>query len=353
MLGQLSTPSVYAAQFFIGGAAPFLGPTVTAITLGITGARAFDKQFGKNQAFNSAGNVCTALLIAYVSYRFGYRSIFLVAIFVSIPALLSLFAIDARQINYAEARGAGHNHQVQVPGLSALRKDSVLLYFLLAVLLFHLANAAMLPDLGEMLSRHNPKTAAPFIMSACVIVTQLVITISAAWVGKRAALQGRKALLLVGFGVLPIRGVLCTVTQVPAALIAIQILDGVANSIFVIVSILVIKDRTERTGRSNLASGTLATTVGIGAALSNTIGDTLIQRLVKTAIEKLLRNRSGGNCPGHLGERNPRSEPSLSSTDHADAATPQLTMAIRKRNTLARSVSRSGLFPLHLICGLK
>jgi MFS family permease len=115
-------------------------------------------------------------------------------------------------------------------------------------------------------------------MSACVIVTQLVIAISAAWIGKRVALRGRKPLLLVGFGVLPVRGILYTLTHIPAVLIAIQILDGVANSIFGIVSILIIKDRTEGTGRFNLASGALATMVGIGAALSNTVGGTLIQR---------------------------------------------------------------------------
>ena len=66
----------------------------------------------------------------------------------------------------------------------------MLLGFLLAAFAFHLANAAMLPQLGEMLSKGNPKAAAPF-MSACVIVTQLVITISAAWIAKRAAANGR------------------------------------------------------------------------------------------------------------------------------------------------------------------
>jgi predicted MFS family arabinose efflux permease len=60
-------------------------------------------------------------------------------------------------------------------------------------------------------------------------------------------------------------------------LIAIQTLDGVANAIFVIVSILVIKDRTQGTGRFNIAAGALATMVGIGAATSNAIGGTLIQ----------------------------------------------------------------------------
>jgi len=44
-----SVLSVYGAQFLIGGATPFLLPTVTAITLGIVGAQAFDKQFGKTK----------------------------------------------------------------------------------------------------------------------------------------------------------------------------------------------------------------------------------------------------------------------------------------------------------------
>jgi MFS family permease len=84
--------------------------------------------------------------------------------------------------------------------------------------------------------------------------------------------------LLIGFGVLPIRGILYTLTHATGALIGIQLLDGVANSIFVIVSILVIKDLTEGTGRFNLAAGALATMVGIGAALSNAMGGLLIQR---------------------------------------------------------------------------
>jgi MFS family permease len=158
----------------------------------------------------------------------------------------------------------------------SLLQDRVLVLFLASAFLFHLANAAMLPQLGEMLSKSNPKTAASF-MSACIIVTQLVITFTAAWIGKRAAARGRKPLLLAGFGVLPIRGVLYTLTHAAGLLIAIQILDGIANAVFVIVSILVIKDRTQGTGRFNIAAGALATMVGVGAASSNAIGGMLIQ----------------------------------------------------------------------------
>jgi MFS family permease len=62
------------------------------------------------------------------------------------------------------------------------------------------------------------------------------------------------------------------------SLIAIrQILDGVANAIFGVVSILVVADRTRATGRFNLVQGSLATAVGLDAALSTTFGGKLIQ----------------------------------------------------------------------------
>jgi MFS family permease len=279
LMGHLSPLRAYSAQFLIGSSGPFLGPTVAAITLGIVGAAAFDKQFGRNQAFNSAGNVFTALVVAYVSDQFGYRAIFVVAALLALPAAVSLFFIDARQIDYARARGAiQEQDKVKAENWSALFKDRILIYFLATAFLFHLANAAMLPELGEMLSKDNLKEAAPF-MAACIVVTQIVIAISAAWIGRRAAAKGRKPLLLLGFGVLPIRGILYTLTHAVGALIALQTLDGVANAIFGIVSILVIKDRTQGTGRFNVAAGALATMVGIGAALSTTIGGVLIQHL--------------------------------------------------------------------------
>src|SRR6202012_2486953 len=120
------------------------------------------------------------------------------------------------------------------------------------------------------------KAAAPF-MGACVAITQVVMLCTAAYIGRFANHRGRKGILLFGFAVLPIRAVLYTVFHAVSALLAVQILDGVANSIFGVVSILVIADRTRATGRFNLAQGTLATAVGFGAALSTSFGGKIIQ----------------------------------------------------------------------------
>ncbi len=273
--------AVYTSQVLIGGAGPFLGPTLAAVTMGIVGVTFFDRQFGKNQSFNSAGNVACALLIAGVSHLFGNRAIFITAAVLTIPTVLAIRAIKSKDIDYDLARGGAKQVDgIEVPTRASVLKtlfgDRVLLVFLVCAFLFHFANAAMLPQLGEMLSHGARSTAAPF-MSACIIVTQVVIMCFAPAIGRFANLHGRKPLLMVGFGVLPIRALLYTLTHNTESLIAIQILDGVANAIFGVVSILVVADRTRATGRFNLVQGSLATAVGIGAALSTTFGGKLIQ----------------------------------------------------------------------------
>ncbi|MGA3226791.1 MAG: MFS transporter [Acidobacteriaceae bacterium] len=273
--------AVYTSQVLIGGAAPFLGPTLAAVTMGIVGVTFFDRQFGKNQSFNSAGNVACALLIAGMSHLFGNRAIFITAAVLTIPTVLAIRAIKSKDINYDLARGGakqidGKEIPARASVLGTLLGDRVLLVFLACAFLFHFANAAMLPQLGEMLSHGARATAAPF-MSACIIVTQVVIMCFAPAIGRFANLHGRKPILLLGFGVLPIRALLYTLTHNTESLIAIQLLDGVANAIFGVVSILVVADRTRATGRFNLVQGSLATAVGVGAALSTTFGGKLIQ----------------------------------------------------------------------------
>ncbi len=273
--------AVYTSQVLIGGAGPFLGPTLAAITMGIVGVTFFDRQFGKNQSFNSAGNVACALLIAGVSHQFGNRAIFITAALLTIPTVLAISMVKSSDIDYDLARGGMSQVEgKKVPARASLRKtllrDRTLTIFLACAFLFHFANAAMLPQLGEMLSHGARSTAAPF-MSACVIVTQVVIMCFAPAIGRFASLRGRKPLLMLGFGVLPIRAVLYTLTHNTESLIAIQLLDGVANAIFGVVSILVVADRTRATGRFNLVQGSLATAVGLGAALSTAFGGKMIQ----------------------------------------------------------------------------
>jgi MFS family permease len=279
LLGWRTTlPVVLSAQVILAIAGLFVGPVLAAIALGIVGPAGFDQQLGKNQSFSAAGNVVTALLMAGVSYWAGIRDIFFCSAVLTVPTLICLSRIRSSDVDPRLARGAAAETIDHNAGIfRVLLQDRVLLVFFLCAALFHLSNAAMLPELGEMVARGHAR-AAGSLMSACVIVTQLVIAVAAAGTGRLAMRVGRRPLLLTGFGALVVRGWLYTVVRGDTALIAVQLLDGVANVIFGVVSVLVVADRTRGTGRFNLALGALGTFVGIGAALSTTYGGFLIQR---------------------------------------------------------------------------
>jgi MFS family permease len=269
---------VMVAQTLIGVSSSLFGPTVVAISLGLVGRELFDRRQGRNQTFNSAGNVVAAVSMGLLGYFLSNRAIFFFVVAFTIPTLASLATIRSREIDYEVARGANDGKQrPKAPGIFTLFKDRPLVIFLICAVLFHFANAAMLPLLGEMLSKGHGRASMMF-MSACVVTTQTVVTFLAAWSGIKAGQWGRKPLLLIAFGVLPIRGILYTLTSSTSLLVGIQVLDGVGAAIFGVVSVLVIADLTRGTRRFNLTCGAVTTAVGIGAALSQSIAGGIVHR---------------------------------------------------------------------------
>jgi predicted MFS family arabinose efflux permease len=259
---------VVVAQMLIGGTSSVFIPAIAAISLGIVGHKLFDRRQGRNQTFNSAGNVVAAVSMGLIGYFISNRGIFFFVVAFAIPTLLALWFIRPQEIDYDLARGAkGGADDGKASQLVKLLQDRRLLIFLVCAVMFHFANAAMLPLLGEMLAKGQGRSSMMF-MSACVITTQLVVVLLATWVGRTAGKWGRKPLLLIAFGVMPVRGVLYTLTHDTTALVAIQILDGIGAAIFGIVSILVIADLTQGTGRFNLTQGAIGAAVGTGASLS-------------------------------------------------------------------------------------
>jgi MFS family permease len=268
--------SVMSAQALVGATSSVFIPAICAISLGIVGHRMFDARQGRNQSFNSAGNVVAAVSMGLLGYLVSNRSIFFFVVICTLPTLLSLSQIRADEINYERARGAGKSDDGGQPvGAAALLKDRPLVIFLVCAVMFHFANAAILPLLGEMLAKGHGRSSMMF-MSACVVTTQFTITMIAPWSGRKAGSWGRKPLLLIAFGALPVRAVLYTLTSNTIALVAIQVLDGVGAGIFGVVSVLVIADLTKGSGRFNVTLGAIATAVGIGAALSQTIAGAIV-----------------------------------------------------------------------------
>jgi len=103
------------------------------------------------------------LLVAYGSYQFGLSRDFRRSCLARHSCCPSLFGIDAQTDRLRPAPGGAIQKEgkINTEGWSALLKDRILVYFLATAFLFHLANAAMLPELGEMLFERQSEGSGP------------------------------------------------------------------------------------------------------------------------------------------------------------------------------------------------
>ncbi|MBP9727017.1 MAG: MFS transporter [Gammaproteobacteria bacterium] len=269
--------SIVSFQALMGVASAFIGPAIAGITLGVVGPSYFSRQVGKNEAYNHLGNIFAALIAGGLGYFFSTGVVFYLTTFTALMALVSMYFIKREDIDNQLARGftKENNNNQPVSGFSILFKSKTLLLFTLSIFLFHFANAAMLPLLGQSLAGKDEHIATLF-MSASIIVAQLVMVPAAIFVGKKANSWGRKKIFLIAFAVLPIRGLLYTFSDNPFYLVSVQMLDGVAAGIFGALFLIVIADLTEGTGRFNVTQGAVSTFMGIGAALSSTVAGGIV-----------------------------------------------------------------------------
>jgi MFS family permease len=256
-----SFPLVLAALVLQGITGGFLGLSIVAISLGLVGHAALGERLGRNQRFASTGGVVAAGLMGLIGYFLSYRAIFLAAAALVLPLLFALGRIRASDIHFGRACGVPDHHGPDAPPRARHRSvwtNRSLLTFAGCVFLFQMANASMLPLAGEALV-YSKVSFSSFIVSALVIVPQVIVALMAPWVGSRAKTWGRRPLLLVGFAALPVRALLFAWTTNPIVLIAAQVLDGVSGATLGVLTALVVADLTRRTGRFNLAQGFVGT----------------------------------------------------------------------------------------------
>lgn len=290
MVVKTTMSVIVVGQSLIGAAAAVIAPAVAAITLGLVGHRQLDRRVGRNESFNHAGNVLAAALAGLLGHYVGREFIFYLVAAMAAASLIAVFAVREDEIDHKLARGAldgAANVEAtdraagdttarrdratvdapHVSGIGAVLSDRRVLAFAVAVVLFHFANAAMLPLVGQLLS-DGKQTGASLYMSACIITAQFVMIPVAVWSGRAAHAWGRKVVFLVAFFVLPVRGALYTLSGNPYFLVSVQLLDGIAAGIFGVVTLIMIADLTRGTGRFNLVQGAIGTATGIGASLS-------------------------------------------------------------------------------------
>jgi MFS family permease len=274
---------VAVSQATAHAAGVVFGPALAAVTLGIFGHGAFTKRIGRNEGFNHAGNAFAAATAGALAYLWGPRVVFYLLAFMAIASSVSVLAIPKRSIDHNLARGLddAKSHDATATaddrpsGLTVLLTCRPLLVFAGCAIMFHFANAAMLPLVGQKLALQD-KNLGTSLMSACIVAAQIVMVPMAMLVGAKADAWGRKPLFLVALSVLTIRGCLYPLSDNPYWLVGVQLLDGVGAGIYGAVFPVIVADLMRGTGRFNVAQGAIITAQGIGAALSTTLAGIVV-----------------------------------------------------------------------------
>jgi MFS family permease len=258
-----------AASAILSLAGDAFVPAVAALTLGLVTKDALARRLGRNSAFDHGGNIAIALVAGGVGYLFSQRVVFLMVPLFAALTSAAVLTIPPGAVDHDRARDLGRDGDDggAAQGYSVLFRTRPLLIFAACALLWNFANAPLLPLVGQKLALQFPKEATA-MLSFCMVAAQGVMLPIAILVGRNADRLGRWPIFFIAFAVLPIRAALYTLSDNAFWLLGIQLLDGVGAGIYEALTPLVVADIMRGTGRYNLAQGAIATTQGVGAAIS-------------------------------------------------------------------------------------
>lgn len=281
--------AVAVAQAVNGIAAAALLPAIAGLTLGLVGPAGFDRQLGRNEAFNHAGNILAAVLAGVLGWWFGLPAVFALLGAMAVLGALSVLAIPADAIDHEAARGGGAAPAGAGKGRESKGRESIgrllrepaLVTAAVTFGLFHLGNAAMLPLFGQAMVA--TAGADPSALTATTVVvaqgTMIPMALVAAWLGAR---RGYRLVLLLALAALPIRGVIAAAAVYYGAawaLIPVQVLDGVGAGLLGVATPGLVARILAGSGRFNLGLGFAMTAQGVGASLSTLLGGVVAQQV--------------------------------------------------------------------------
>ena len=185
-----------------------------------------------------------------------------------IPALIALSFIRGDEVDYARARNAGIGQSAaNFQRIFDLTKNLRLYVFAGCIFLFQLADASMLPVISQDLALDKNQSAS-LLLAGLIVTPQIIAAILSPWIGYHSEKFGRKPLLLIGFGIEALRGLVFAVYTSYPALVIGQCLGGISAAAVTVLTVLMITDMTTGTGRFNLVQGFIGTVIAIAAAIS-------------------------------------------------------------------------------------
>jgi MFS family permease len=263
-----------------------LGPAIAAVSLGLVGLSDLSERVGRNQRFASIGSLAGTGLMGVIAYFLSYQAIFAMVAVLLLPMLVALVQIRSADIHFGRGCGAPDHHTIDQPARirrASLWTSPALLTFATSLFLFQLANASILPVVGEALV-YRKESYPSLVISALIILPEIIVALVAPKIGRQAQSWGRRPLFLVGLSALAIRAMLFAWITNPLFLVAVQLLDGLSGAVVGVLTAVVIADITNGTGRFNLAQGIVGMASGIGASLSTALSGLVIANFGRTAV---------------------------------------------------------------------
>jgi MFS family permease len=265
---QPVTLAVYVAEILHSFSSCTLGPAIAAVSLAVAGPAVLGLRFGRNARYAAIGNGIGALLMGACGYYVSERAVFFLTAALTLPALVPLLPLT--RLDYSRRPVDDGDPQPGPGSPGRVLTDRRLLIFAACVMLFTLGNAAMLPLIGNTLTK-SVGSEASLVIAACIVVPQLIVALVSPAIGRLAETHGRRMVLLFGLLSLPIRGLVFAIAASPVPVVLVQALDGIAGASVGVLVPLVTSDIAGRSGHYNLALGSVGFAIGIGATLSTTL----------------------------------------------------------------------------------
>jgi len=260
---------VYLAEILHGISSCTLGPAIAAMSLALAGRFAMGLRLGRNARYAAVGNGLGAALMGACGQYVSERAVFYLTAALTLPALLALlplrrFALDRRDAvpNRDPEEGAPADRA----GFLRVLADRRLLIFCGCAMLFTFANAPMLMLISGTLTAKGSNPS--LLIAACIVLPQIIVALASPTVGRVAERRGRRLVMMIGFSMLPLRGLFLATTSNPVLLVALQVFDGVGAASFGIMVPLTVSDVAARSGHFNLSLGAVGFAIGIGSTLS-------------------------------------------------------------------------------------
>jgi MFS family permease len=310
---------VAASQVATAIAGAAIGPAVAGMTLGITRQAGFNRQVGRNQAFNHAGNMVGAGLSGLLGWAFGFPAVLVLAALFGILSITSVLMIPKEAIDDRVARGLGNDDKEKVGAWRVLLDCKSLLMLAAALALFHLGNAAMLPLYGLAVVAEQHANGPGFVATTIVVAQGVMIVASIAAM-RMAEKEGYWLVLLISFLALPIRGVIAASVIEPWGVFPVQALDGIGAGLQSVAVPGLVARILNGTGRVNVGQGAVMTMQGLGAALSPAIGGWIAQQLGFPAAFLILGGIALGSIAIWLGFASVLKPACAGKAAHEDAA---------------------------------